>query len=56
MTGPASNLREIDDDTLLEMYENARVEEDVAQCDLASAELIWRGIHASPCSGEPLEG
>ena len=41
-------LRTIDDDTLLEMYEQARADEDEA-CDAIAAELIWRGIAVQPC-------
>ena len=56
MAQEASNaLRQIDDDTLLEMYDAARVSEDVERCDAISAELHWRGIHVHPCGGEPLE-
>jgi len=41
-------LRNIDVDTLLEMYDEARANED-DQCDAISAELIWRGIEVQPC-------
>ena len=56
MTAPTSEIRQIDDDTLLEMYEDARVEEEIARCDAISAELEWRGIHVTPCGGHALEG
>jgi hypothetical protein len=48
MTEGTPSLRAIDDDTLLEMYEDARVNEDDS-CDAISAELIWRGIGVHPC-------
>jgi len=41
-------LRDIDDDTLLDMYEDARANEDEA-CDTIAAELSWRGIEVHPC-------
>jgi len=41
-------LRQIDDATLLDLYEQARADED-AQCGPISAELIWRGIEVQPC-------
>ena len=43
-------LRQFDDDTLLDMYEDARASEDES-CDAIAAELDWRGIVVSPCSG-----
>jgi len=46
MTG--ERYRQVDSDTLLEMYETARVEEDES-CDAIAAELIWRGIEVQPC-------
>lgn len=41
-------LRKFDDDTLLDMYEDARVSEDES-CDAIAAELDWRGIIVQPC-------
>ena len=40
--------RQVDSDTLLEMYERARTEEDES-CDAIAAELVWRGIEVQPC-------
>ncbi|WP_404711465.1 hypothetical protein [Sphingomonas sp. MMS24-J13] len=48
-----NKLRVIDDDSLLEMYETARIEEDGEQCDLITAELHWRGIEVTPCGWQP---
>lgn len=41
-------LRQFDDETLLDMYEDARASED-EMCDAIAAELIWRGIEVHPC-------
>jgi len=41
-------LRGFDDDTLLDMYEHARVLEDET-CDAIATELNWRGIEVQPC-------
>ena len=49
MSDGTPSLRQIDDDTLLDMYEDARANED-HQCDAISAELIWRGIEVQPCA------
>ena len=43
-------LRQLDDDTLLDMYEEARANEDES-CDEIARELIWRGIEVHPCGG-----
>jgi len=50
MTDGTPALRGFDDDTLLDMYEDARVSEDDS-CDAIAAELDWRGIVVQPCSG-----
>jgi hypothetical protein len=48
-----NKLRAIDDDTLLEMYDAARVGEDGEPCDLITAELHSRGIEVPPCESTP---
>lgn len=41
-------LRRFDDDTLLDMYEDARANEDET-CDAIARELNFRGIEVQPC-------
>lgn len=41
-------LRRFDDETLLDMYDEARANEDES-CDAIYAELVWRGIEVQPC-------
>lgn len=41
-------LRQFDDDTLLDIYEDARANEDES-CDAIAAELSFRGIEVQPC-------
>ena len=41
-------LRRLDDDTLLDMYEDARANEEET-CDAIAAELSFRGIEVQPC-------
>lgn len=41
-------LREIDDDTLLDMFDHAHDTGD-EQCDAIAAELHWRGIEVPAC-------
>lgn len=41
-------LRQIDDETLLDMYDHAHDVSD-EQCDAIAAELHWRGIEVSAC-------
>ena len=41
-------LRRFDDDTLLDMYEDALANEDES-CDAIAAELSFRGIEVQPC-------
>lgn len=41
-------LREIDDDTLLDMYDHAHEVGD-EQCSAIAAELWWRGIEVPAC-------
>jgi len=48
MSAGTQALRQIDDDTLLDMYEDARANEEES-CDAIAAELDWRGIHVQPC-------
>jgi len=48
MSEGTPSLRRFDDDTLLDLYEDARVSEDET-CDAIAAELIWRGIEVQPC-------
>jgi len=43
-------LRLIDDDTLLEMYDAARADQNAEECEAIVGELIWRGIEVRPCS------
>lgn len=50
MTEGTPALRQIDDETLLDMYDHARANEDDA-CDAIAEELIWRGIDVHPCGG-----
>ena len=49
--GGNPQLRSFDDETLLDMYEDARASEDET-CDAIAAELNWRGIEVHPC-GHP---
>lgn len=48
MENGSPEFRDVDLDTLLEMYDDARANED-ERCDAISAELIWRGIDVQPC-------
>ena len=52
--GPA-DLHGLPDDTLLDLYDDARAEEQHDRCDGISAELIWRGIEVTPCGWVPGE-
>ncbi len=42
-------LRQIDDETLLDMYDHAHETSD-AHCYVIAAELHWRGIEVPPCN------
>ena len=42
-------LRQIDDDTLLDMYDHAHETSD-EYCDAIAAELRWRGIEVPACN------
>jgi hypothetical protein len=42
-------LREIDDETLIDMYDHAHETSDM-HCDAIAAELHWRGIEVPPCN------
>jgi hypothetical protein len=48
MTDGTPTLREIDDETLLDMYDHAHEASD-ARCDAIAAELHWRGIEVPAC-------
>jgi hypothetical protein len=44
-------FRNVDDDTLLDMFDHAHETGD-EHCDAIAAELHWRGIEVPPCQRE----